>query len=79
MIAGSSHNRVANEMLKVQARSKCQMGIIPWVSRAPSHSNGSDHPSRELLSELPGWPGAHKVDVKTSMLEQVGECSERFQ
>ena len=78
MIAGSSNNRTANELLKVQARSECQLGIVPWVSRVPSHSNVSDH-SRELISELPGWPGARKVEVKTSLLEQMGECSKRFQ
>ena len=28
-----------HEMLKVQARSECQLGIVPWVSRVLSHSN----------------------------------------
>ena len=79
MIAGSSNNRVANEMLKVQVRSECQFGMVPWISCAPSHSNISDHPWRELISELQGWPEARKVEVKTSMLEQVGENSDRFQ
>ena len=63
MIAGSSNNRIANEMLKVQARSECQLGRVPWVSCVPSHSNISDHPSREPVSELPGWPGVCKVEV----------------
>ena len=58
LITDSSDNRVANDLLRIQARTESNMALIPWVSRVPSRSYIADHLLRELQEFLPDWPHA---------------------
>ena len=58
LITGSSGNKVANNLLRIQARTESNMALIPWVSRVPLRSYIADHLLRELREFLPDWPDA---------------------
>ena len=76
LISGSSDNKVANDLLKIQARAECDLSL-PYslsVQNDFSHSNIADLPSCELLEFLPEWPKA--AVAKVSDLQEQESSAE---
>ena len=79
LTTGSSGNQVANNLLMTLFRTECDMSLVPWISKVPSHSSIADLPSRQLLDSLPGWPEAKRITAKVSDLQHKGSKAVLFQ
>ena len=78
LMTGASSNKIANDLLRIQAANELKTGIVPWIARVPSKSNIADDPSRECMEVLQGFPEAKKTTVSVGSLTE-GEKALRFQ